>query len=419
MATAATIALGFLLIVSAEQCLAVAYFVLRCRRKAKALGNYAPNALVVLPVRGADSTLARCVAGLATQDYENYRVRIVFDSHQDPGWQIVDRVLDEHPGAPIEMMQLESPRTTCSLKCSAIYEATEDLDDAEVVAQLDTDVVPHSSWLRELVQPLSEPSVGVAHGNRWYLPETASWGALLRYFWNAAAVPTMFFWSMPWGGTLAVKRSLLEQTDVRQRWLRAGCEDVPLGIVAKKNRMQVRFVPSLLMLDRSDTTMERCLPFVDRQLLWVRLYHPACWWASNAWQVLIAVAMLVAAVGLGVGLMTMQASLLVVCLAALVVPSSVSLGLVAWIEQTLVPNESGPVRRRGLNSLLALALTNVAMTRSIFVSLFAKAITWRRIEYHIRGAWDIEMNGYRPYDSAAQEPASVEVGVGHVSESVS
>ncbi|HBL44173.1 MAG TPA: glycosyl transferase, partial [Planctomycetaceae bacterium] len=43
-------------------------------------------------------------------------------------------------------------------------------EDVDVVAWLDADVVPHRTWLRDLVQPLQDESVGVASGIRWYAP---------------------------------------------------------------------------------------------------------------------------------------------------------------------------------------------------------------------------------------------------------
>ena len=67
-------------------------------------------------------------------------------------------------------------------------------------------------------------------------------------------------------GTLAIKRRVLEESDVRQRWLKAGCEDVPLVQALRDLKLEVRFVPSLIMIDRGDTSLKRCLPFLDRQL---------------------------------------------------------------------------------------------------------------------------------------------------------
>jgi hypothetical protein len=74
-------------------------------------------------------------------------------------------------------------------KCSSVTQAIERLDPSfEAVALLDAHTMPHRSWLRELVAPPADESVGAATGNRWYMPGGGSWGALVRYSWNAADV---------------------------------------------------------------------------------------------------------------------------------------------------------------------------------------------------------------------------------------
>jgi len=401
MATLALISLGLLLLVALEQCVAVLVFMRYCRqRSVPATDGVLPNVLVVLPVRGADDTLADCIGGLARQDYANYRVRIVLDSDVDPGRQVVDDVLADLPDLPIEVVELVEPHARCSLKCSAVYQVTENLGDCEVVALLDTDVVPHANWLRELIAPLADEQVGATTGNRWYLPQQGQWGSLVRYCWNAAAVATMYFWGMPWGGTLAIKRKVLDGTDLRERWLRAGCEDVPLVAVLKKLRLQVHFVPSLLMVDRNECAMRACLRFLDRQLLWTRLYYPACWWICNIWQVAIALSMVVLLFCALAGLATGQWLLLAYGALGIGICVTTSLLMVRWMEHDLLPQGKGPAMRWPLKTWCAVALTSLLIVRVIWISLWTREIKWRGIDYKISGPWDVQLVEYRPYSAA-------------------
>ena len=380
-------------------------FIYDCRKQGREVGKSDLSVLVVLPIRGADETLADCIAGLAQQDYEHYRVRVIFDSDSDPGWEIADRILDEYPGAPVELVKLSEPHPHCSLKCSAVVEATAELDDAEVVAFLDSDVVPHATWLNELVAPFSDAQVGVTHGNRWYLPEGKYWGSLLRYCWNSATVVTMQMWGMPWGGTLAIRREVLEQSDIRQRWLKAGCEDVPVGMAVKELGKKVHFVPSLIMRDRQEVTVQRCLPFLDRQLLWARLYFPACWWVCSLWQVVIVSVMLVAASCALWGTLSGTWNVAWMGAAGLLVLPVFSIFLMRWVENTLIGSEMSPAMSTPIKVLATIPLTSVLMLRVIYVSLVTQSIDWRGITYRIGGPWDIEMLRYRPY---GDEPAGSE-----------
>ncbi len=401
MATLALISLGLLLLVALEQGVAVLVFMRYCRQTSvSATDRDLPKVLVVLPVRGADDTLADCIAALARQNYPNYRVRVVLDSDVDPGRQIIDGALANLPDLPIEVVELIEPHSRCSLKCSAVYQVTEDLGDCEVVALLDTDVVPHSNWLRELIAPLADEQVGATTGNRWYLPQQGQWGSLVRYSWNAAAVATMYFWGMPWGGTLAIKRTVLDGTDLRERWLRAGCEDVPLVAVLKKLGLRIHFVPSLLMVDRNECQMGSCLPFLDRQLLWTRLYYPACWWACNVWQIVIALSMVISLFSALAGLATGQWLLLVYGTLAIGTCVTTSLVMVRWMERCLLPKEKGPAVHWPLKAWCAIALTNLLMVRVVWISLLTREINWRGIDYKISGPWDVQLVEYRPYSAA-------------------
>ncbi len=408
MATVALISIGLLLFFATEQAIAVAMFVRYCRKSAQTTDSaYQPEVLVILPVRGADETLAHCVEAIARQDYDNYRVRIVIDSHTDPGWRVVDRVLAAQPDLPIEVVELREPFPNCSLKCSSVYQATEELGECEVVAQLDSDIVPHESWLRELVAPLSDKNVGSTTGNRWYLPQKYQWGSLLRYCWNAAAMVTMQMWAMPWGGTLAIKRRVLEETDIRERWRRAGCEDVPLVHALKELGLQVRFVPSLIMIERNEIRVGDCLRFLDRQLLWVRLYYPACWWTCNVWQVAVVFCMAtLGVVGLA-GLFVGQAWLWIAAISVLGATTLGSLAMLRWVERTLLPQEKSPITQKPLRTMCAIVFTNVAMVRVVFVSLLTRIISWRGIVYRIAGPWRIQLLEYHPY--VDESPAAPEL----------
>jgi cellulose synthase/poly-beta-1,6-N-acetylglucosamine synthase-like glycosyltransferase len=262
-----------------------------------------PKVAAVLCLRGTDPFLGSCVEALLNQDYPDYDVRIVVDSRQDPAWEVVEEVVHRCKADNVRIIPLENHRETCSLKCSSLLQAVATLDEShEVVAQLDADTVPHPTWLKELVAPLADDRVGVATGNRWYMPETPSPGALVRYAWNAAAVVQMFCYRIPWGGTLAIKTSVFRDSDLKERWGKAFCEDTMLFEVLRKQGLKVAFVPSLMMVNREACDVPGYSSWVRRQLLTARLYHPR--WLAVA----------------GHGLMTslVQAAAVVLLVAALV-----------------------------------------------------------------------------------------------------
>ena len=191
----------------------------RIPQKKDLITNKLPSAAVILCLRGADPFLPKCLEALLNQNYPNYQLQIVIDSDEDPAWNIVTQTVNQAAAKHVKVSSLVVPRATCSLKCSALVQAISKLDNnCEVVALVDADTVVHSNWLRELISPLSDPQVGLTTGNRWYLPQGRYWGDVVRYIWNVAAVVQMYFYQIPWGGSLAIKTEVFRQTQLLKKW---------------------------------------------------------------------------------------------------------------------------------------------------------------------------------------------------------
>jgi len=177
-----------------------------------------PRTAVVVCLRGSDPFLADNLRAVLDQDYPDYSVHIVVDSPDDPAWDAVRKVVAQFDAQRVRVTTLEERKETCSLKCSSIVQVVSRLDDSyEVVALADADTSPHRTWLKELVMAMADDDVGAATGNRWYMPSRSSVGAVERYLWNAAAVVQMFCYSVPWGGTLAIKREVFRKCNLLER----------------------------------------------------------------------------------------------------------------------------------------------------------------------------------------------------------
>jgi len=369
-----------------------------------------PKTAVILCLRGADPFLPACLEGILHQDYPRYDLHIVVDNCDDPAWKIVEQVIGRHNAVSVQVRPLTARRHTCSLKCSSLVQAISELDASyEVVALLDADTVAHRTWLSELLAPLADDRVGAATGNRWYMPSSASWGSLVRWVWNAAAVVQMYWCRIPWGGTLAVKMSVVRGGDLLGRWSRAFCEDTMLYGATRRLGYRVAFVPSLMMVNREDCTLASFCRWMRRQLLTVRLYHAA--WplvvghglivSAAQW---IGIASLVAAVGLGDG---RAAGWLV---AGMGLYWGTIAALLAAMEISVEAQQAGEISKSGIrNSKLAqdpaarprafgVVRAGVAMllTQAIYPFVLLSAIalrevTWRGVRYRIAGPEDIRL----------------------------
>lgn len=369
-----------------------------------------PKVRVMLSLRGADPFLPACLHGLLHQDYPHYDVCIVVDSRSDPAWSIAQRAVAACDDNRARLVELNPKLTTCALTNSAVLTALGDLDDSYfAVAIVDADVVPWSAWLRSLVRPLLEPGVGAATGIRWYLPESDEWGTLVRYLWNAAASVQMVVHAMPWGGSLAIRRAALLDSDLFSVWRSSLCYDVPLAQALRKHGWRVCPTAHVVATNREATSLSSSLIFIARQLTLTRL-HSARW----PWLLIESFATSGALLG---AYALAWAALAHADWAALAWVAGGSVLFAAtvcaahfWVEHFVVQQSERqgetipPIRLKPLVMCLGAGLLmHFAQTALLIVAHLRRRLTWRGVTYRIHHRREIEMVEYRPYEPLREE----------------
>lgn len=357
-----------------------------------------PRAAVVLCLRGTDPFLENCILAILALDYPDFDIRIVIDREDDPAWEVVERVLGSEERSHVHIEPLTRRGRTCSLKCSSVVQAIEGLDESHgFVAQLDADTIPHRTWLRELATALQPETVGAATGNRWYFPVDGSWGGMVRYIWNAAAVVQMYLYGIAWGGTLAIKTSVLHQAGLLDRWRNAFCEDTMLTAALRPLNLRVAFVPSLMMINREDCSVQRCDHWIRRQLLTARLYHPL--WPAVAGHGFVTSGCLLLGAILAI-IAGLQGNWLLAGVAALGVVTYeaamlTGLGLMERAVRKVAQRRGEPTDWMKLGGLVrcltAVPLTQALYVRSLAAAMVLKTVDWRGVKYRVDGPWEIHM----------------------------
>ena len=363
-----------------------------------------PHAAMILCLRGPDPFLAETLRAAAAQEYPHYRLFVIIDHPDDPAWNTVAETLGDPGPEHVTLVALENRRETCSLKCSSLVQVIESLDSSyEIVALLDADTVPHRSWLAELAGPLADPAVGATTGNRWYAPRQPSWGALVRYLWNAAAVVQMYCYGIPWGGTLAVKLRELRQSGLLDRWAHGFCEDTMLFAELKQRGQRIVFVPSLIMLNRESCHVSGFFNWVRRQLLTARLYHPG-WPAVVLHGLLTTLVLFAGLLGFAASVFWGTSTETTWLATGLLVYLTVMHGMLVFLERRVHAvfaarsvTTSWITTRTWLWMILAIPLTQFLYAAALLSVLFVRRIHWRGITYQIDGPRDIRMIEYRPF----------------------
>jgi cellulose synthase/poly-beta-1,6-N-acetylglucosamine synthase-like glycosyltransferase len=357
-----------------------------------------PRAAAILCVRGLDPFLTAAVKGLLQQDYPDYDVWIVVDSVRDPAWPVVNTLVQQFGRGNVRVLTLTDRLATSSRKIAGMLQALGRIDASrQIVALLDADTIPHATWLRELAAPLCDPRVGVASGNRWYMPAAPTAGSLVRYLWNAAAVVQMYCYNIGWGGSLALTAEFLRKSDLQQRLAHAFGEDSTICRCALEHGFRIAFAPSLVMVNRETCSVKGVAGFLERQLLTVRLHNP--WWSAVVAHGVATTA------GLGLSLLVCAAAAATAhwtaaaWLAAALAgywASMVAMVLpLEWCARRIVRARGEPVTGFGVWGWLRVALTvplaQAAHFQAILRALLARDHRWRGVRYQFNGVSPVQV----------------------------
>jgi len=81
---------------------------------------------------------------------------------------------------------------------------------------------------------------------------------------------------IPWGGSLVIRRCVIETSGWLEVLRSSLCEDTALLTPLRRSGWRFRFMPSLLAVDRDDgISLRSLLRWLERQLLMARLHHPS------------------------------------------------------------------------------------------------------------------------------------------------
>ncbi len=379
------------------------------RSLAAPLAAFTPSVAVLAPCKGLDPGLEEGIRSLLTQDYPGYEVVFVLESPEDPALSLL-RAAIEAPGLALRPNRIPivfaGPCADCGQKVHNLRAALRSVSpETEVYAFVDSDVHPPADWLRRLVAPLQDTSVGAATGYRWYVPARGGLASGLLSAWNA--IPLMLMgddrWAFAWGGSMALRRRVFEHTHVLDRWSGAVSDDLGVPRAVRDAGLRIRFVPRCLVLSRQDATWPRLYEFVCRQYTIARVYAPALWGLGLTFSVIYAAAFfggpLFAALIGGGPMLPMGAGLLYALTAFL---GHQRLGL----ARLRFPGEAAAHRKTVPAHVLGAPLVTLLNLVGLVRAGLRRRITWRGVTYDLRGPNEVVIvrRSDRPVTPAGNTP---------------
>jgi len=240
-----------------------------------ALGAFLPSVAMILPVRGLDEGFDQNARALLSQEYPRYRLLVVADDADDPAAARIQTIARELPRVPVAA--IVSDPGPLRGKVNALRSALAHLrPEDEVVVFADSDIRPAPDWLRQLVQPLADSTVGVATGFRWYIPPWPTFWSLVRAEWNAVSANVLFDprRSFAWGGSCALRVDRLKQLRLEHRWREVLSDDLVLTQAVRDEGLKIAYVPAALVPTFEGADRSTCTEWCFRQMTMATLYLP-------------------------------------------------------------------------------------------------------------------------------------------------
>ena len=346
------------------------------RETSRALPEFFPFVSVIAPTRGVEPGFAENVRPLIEQNYPAYEVIFVFDDAEDRAIEIVKEL-----GGRIA---ISGPANGTGQKVHNLIAAVSEIDSrCEVIVFVDTDARPDKEWLRKLVAPLSDETIGASSGYRWFIPERGGLASRLRGVWNASIASALgedTAKNFCWGGSTAIRRSTFERLKVVQRWAGTVSDDFTMTKVLKEAKLPVHFTPNCLVPSVGDCDFRELLEFTTRQIKITRVY------ASHLWLPLMLGSGLFTIVFFGgILLLGVTGDVPVLVIVAILFLLGAAKGLIRWRAIRAPLGEHRSKTNQDLWAHIFLwPFASLLYFYNTIVAGFSRRIRWRGITYELK-----------------------------------
>jgi len=349
------------------------------RETSRALPEFQPFVSVIAPGRGLEPGLRENLQTLVEQDYPRYEVLFVFDRADDPAIQFVG-----HGSSRTARTIIAGPATDSGQKVHNLRVAAAQVDpNSEVLVFVDTDARPASDWLKCLVAPLADETLGASTGYRWFVPGKGGIASRLRGVWNASVASALgsdTAKNFCWGGSTAIRRTTFEKLDVSERWRGTVSDDFTITRVLKEAKLPIHFTPNCLVASVGDCDFRELFEFTTRQIKITRVY------ASHLWLPLLLGSALFAIVFIGgIILLILSRSPVLLLALLLIFTLGATKSFIRWRAITIPLNRYRSSLNRDVFAHIFLwPFASLLYLYNAIIAGFSQRITWRGITYELK-----------------------------------
>ncbi len=192
-----------------------------------------PRVSIVIPTYNAEATIGPLLESLLRLDYPDYEVLVVNDGSKDGTKAIVER-------NPVKLLD-QTNRGASAARDAGLRAAT-----GEIVAYVDSDVTVTPNWLRQLVIPFQDASIGATTGRTVFQRNGACTSWLRSMDIERRNARRHEYTRLANGPNSAFRRSLLlEVGGFDPQWYHA--EDTEVSYRVWQTEYKIRYVPEAVV----------------------------------------------------------------------------------------------------------------------------------------------------------------------------
>jgi cellulose synthase/poly-beta-1,6-N-acetylglucosamine synthase-like glycosyltransferase len=230
---------------------------------------------VIVPCKGNDDP-----------DFENNLLSIVQQDY-DGQLEFVFCVESEHDAALDILRQLDQRfervrvcvaglATHSAQKTYNILQGMHMVRETDIFVIADADIQPHPTWLKEIVAPFCDPQIGAATGFFRRVPISARFrlGNYLAGLFSAFIITGISDDRIKglWGGSLAVRKSLMEEHNLYERLATEIVDDIVLMHALHTHNIKRRYVQSCTLKSYCDMSVSESIEWLIRQAQFSQIY---------------------------------------------------------------------------------------------------------------------------------------------------
>lgn len=243
--------------------------------------NYHPPCSIIIAVKGHSPTLKKTILSLLTQKYPRYQIIFSVESPKDTAIKAIQPFIKKHPNC---QLVISKKSTTCCQKNQNIISAIKKADKSEIYVFADADMTYHPQWLREMVMPLSDPSITASSTYFWPHSSSSSLGETSHNLMDLCTYTFYCFASnilrsgLLWGGSIAIRQKDFQSLDIAKYWSNLAVDDTSLSKKLKDLKHKTIMIPATLCIaNHSIQNTTQSINWYTRQIMYVKYYRRRLW----------------------------------------------------------------------------------------------------------------------------------------------